>query len=64
MPGRVIKLLVKPGEHVKSHQTLIVLEAMKIEHLVTAPRDGIVKFVHRSEGDQVERGAELVELED
>jgi 3-methylcrotonyl-CoA carboxylase alpha subunit len=64
MPGRIVKLLVRPGVQVKAHQTLLVLEAMKIEHLVTAPRDGIVEAVRFQEGDQVERGAPLVELED
>jgi 3-methylcrotonyl-CoA carboxylase alpha subunit len=64
MPGRVVKLLVGSGDHVTANQTLLVLEAMKIEHLVTAPRDAIVEAVRCKEGDQVALGAELIELED
>jgi 3-methylcrotonyl-CoA carboxylase alpha subunit len=64
MPGRIVKLLVQAGDHVKASQTLLVLEAMKIEHLVSAPRDGVVETVRFREGDQVELGAELIELED
>jgi 3-methylcrotonyl-CoA carboxylase alpha subunit len=64
MPGRIVKLLVRAGDQVKMNQTLLVLEAMKIEHLVTAPHDGVVEAVRFSEGDQVDVGAELVVLED
>jgi 3-methylcrotonyl-CoA carboxylase alpha subunit len=64
MPGRILKLAVKPGDAVKQNQTLVVLDAMKIEHLVGAPRDGVVDKVRYKEGDQVELGAVLVELED
>ena len=64
MPGRVVRLLVGPGDHVKTSQTLVILEAMKIEHLIAAPRDGIVEAVRCREGDQVDLGAELIELED
>jgi 3-methylcrotonyl-CoA carboxylase alpha subunit len=64
MPGRIVKLQVQPGEAVRAGQTLLVLEAMKIEHLVTAPRDGLVEAVRFQEGDQVDIDAELVELED
>jgi 3-methylcrotonyl-CoA carboxylase alpha subunit len=64
MPGRIARLLVAPGDRVTANQTLLVLEAMKIEHLVTAPRDGVVESVLYNEGDQVELGAELIELED
>jgi biotin carboxyl carrier protein len=64
MPGRIARLLVKAGDRVTANQTLLVLEAMKIEHLVTAPRDGVVEAVRYNEGDQVKLGAELIELED
>jgi 3-methylcrotonyl-CoA carboxylase alpha subunit len=64
MPGRVARVAAKVGDEVKANQTLLVLEAMKIEHLVTTPHDGVVEAVRYKEGDQVERGAELIELED
>jgi 3-methylcrotonyl-CoA carboxylase alpha subunit len=64
MPGRIVRLLVQPGSQVKANQTILILEAMKIEHLVSAPRDGVVETVRFQEGDQVEQGAALIELED
>ncbi|MEM9492685.1 MAG: biotin/lipoyl-containing protein, partial [Myxococcota bacterium] len=53
MPGKVIKVLVSPGEKVAAGQTLAVLEAMKMEHALTAPHDGEVSEVAVAEGDQV-----------
>jgi acetyl/propionyl-CoA carboxylase alpha subunit len=64
MPGTVIKVLVAPGHHVKARQTLLVLEAMKMETPLTAPYDAIVRNVNVAEGDRVAGGAVLVELED
>lgn len=63
MPGRVIALLVEDGVVVERGTPLIVLEAMKMEHTVLAPRDGKVKAFHFAPGDQVQDGAELVEFE-
>jgi 3-methylcrotonyl-CoA carboxylase alpha subunit len=63
MPGRLVKVAVRAGERVREHQTLLILEAMKIEHTVAAPRDGVVGAVHGREGDTVEGGALLLELE-
>jgi 3-methylcrotonyl-CoA carboxylase alpha subunit len=63
MPGRIIQVLSRPGEAVKKGQPLLVLEAMKMEHTVTAPADGVVKEIHFAAGDQVLEGAELVVLE-
>jgi 3-methylcrotonyl-CoA carboxylase alpha subunit len=48
---------------VKKGQALLILEAMKMEHTVTAPADGIVKEIHFAAGEQVLEGAELVTLE-
>ena len=58
------KRQVKKNESVKSGQTLVILEAMKMEHKVTAPSDGNVKEVLIAVGDQVESGSTLVILED
>ena len=63
MPGLVLKVLVKPGERVRAHQTLVVLEAMKMEHSIEAPHDGVVKAVHCAEGGRVSEGQLLVELD-
>jgi 3-methylcrotonyl-CoA carboxylase alpha subunit len=63
MPGLVLKVLVKPGDRVRAHQTLVVLEAMKMEHSIEAPHDGIVKAVHCAEGGRVSEGQLLVDLE-
>ena len=43
MPGLILKVLVKPGQKVRAHQALVVLEAMKMEHTIEAPHDGVVK---------------------
>ena len=64
MPGRVVKVAVKQGDRVREHQRLVVLEAMKIEHTVAAPRDGVVGAVRCREGETVEGGALLLELAD
>ena len=63
MPGLVLKVLVRPGDQVRLHQTLVVLEAMKMEHAIEAPYDGKVTVVHCAEGGRVAEGVVLVELE-
>jgi len=64
MPGKVIDLRVQPGDEVTKDQTLAVMEAMKMEHSLKAPRDGVVKTVGTSVGEQVAEGVMLVELEE
>ncbi|MEP6910421.1 MAG: biotin carboxylase N-terminal domain-containing protein [Actinomycetota bacterium] len=64
MPGTVIKVLAAPGDKVAPRQTLLVLEAMKMETPVVSPYEAVVRAVHVSEGDRVAGGALLVELED
>jgi biotin carboxyl carrier protein len=63
MAGKIIRVLVQPGEHVKAGATLLILEAMKMEQQITAPQDGVVTRLLCREGDQVIAGAELVVLE-
>jgi 3-methylcrotonyl-CoA carboxylase alpha subunit len=63
LPGKIIDLRVKPGDTVSRGQPLLVLEAMKMEHTLTAPADGKVKSVRYTVGEQVPEGAELVEFE-
>ncbi|MBL8258198.1 MAG: acetyl/propionyl/methylcrotonyl-CoA carboxylase subunit alpha [Candidatus Competibacteraceae bacterium] len=63
MPGNVIALLVEAGATVKKGAPLLILEAMKMEHTLTAPADGTVKSFHFAVGDPVSDGAELIEFE-
>jgi 3-methylcrotonyl-CoA carboxylase alpha subunit len=64
MPGTVIKVLAAPGDKVEQRQTLLVLEAMKMETPVVSPYAATVKAVHVAEGDRVAGGALLVELDE
>jgi 3-methylcrotonyl-CoA carboxylase alpha subunit len=63
MPGRIAALLVEPGTRVEANQPVLVLEAMKMEHLLTAPRSGVVKEFKFKLGSQVAEGVELVTFE-
>jgi len=62
MPGRIVKVLVQPGEAVQARQGLVVVEAMKMENEVRAPHAGIVADVRVREGSSVEANAVLVVL--
>jgi 3-methylcrotonyl-CoA carboxylase alpha subunit len=62
MPGKVIKVMIERGAKVTRGQALLILEAMKMEHTITAPADGVVKEIHYGAGEQVLEGAELVTL--
>ena len=63
MPGKVLRILVREGEQVKTGQGLLVLEAMKMENEIPAPKDGIIKKIHVKEGDTVDTGQTLVQIE-
>ena len=62
MQGLVVGVNVSPGQKVKAGETLIVLEAMKMENPIVAPVDGTVEGIHISKGDTVETGALLISL--
>jgi len=64
MPGKVWKVLVAPGDAVEAGQTLLIIEAMKMEHAIKAPRDGVVREVLAAEEDMVEPGKALVALDE
>ena len=64
MPGKVIAVMVVAGAHVEKGSPLLVLEAMKMEHTITALGSGTVKSVQFKVGDQVTEGAALVEFEE
>ena len=60
MPGKVIDLKVKVGSKIKKGDTLVILEAMKMEHTVKATEDGVIDELFISNHDQVENGALLM----
>ncbi len=62
MPGKIISLSVKAGDTVKKGDALMVMEAMKMEHGINAPADGVVEEVFFAVGDQVSDGAELIRI--
>ena len=62
MPGRIIAVLAKAGDAVARGAPLIVMEAMKMEHTITAPADAVVEKVLCANGDQVKEGMELLRL--
>ncbi|MBT9513525.1 MAG: acetyl/propionyl/methylcrotonyl-CoA carboxylase subunit alpha [Acidovorax sp.] len=62
MPGKVVSFAVKTGDAVTKGQPLAVMEAMKMEHTIAAPADGVVQELLYAPGDQVSEGAELLKL--
>ena len=62
MPGKVVSIAVNAGDRVAKGQPLAVMEAMKMEHTIAAPQDGVVDEVLYAPGDQVTEGAELLRL--
>ncbi len=62
MPGKVVSFAVQAGDTVKKGQALAVMEAMKMEHTIAAPADGVVQELLYAPGDQVTEGSELLRL--
>lgn len=63
MPGKIVKILVKEGDEVKKGETLLILEAMKMENEIKAGIDGKVKAIHVQEGVALESGVLMMEVE-
>ena len=63
MPGKIVRVSVAPGEAVRARQTIVVIEAMKMENELKAARDGTVAEVHAREGASVDAGALLVVIQ-
>lgn len=63
MPGKIVKILVKPGAEVKEGDPLLIMEAMKMENEMRADRDAKVKDVHVDPGSSVESGTTLISFE-
>jgi len=62
MPGLVVGVNIRPGDVVQKGDSLLILEAMKMENILKAPADAIIKTIHSQTGDRVEKGQVLVEF--
>lgn len=62
LPGKIVDVFVETGAEVEKDETLLVMEAMKMEYSIKAPRDGIIGALHCAAGDQVSEGDLLIEL--
>jgi len=63
MPGMVIKVMVQNGQLIKRGDSIVVLEAMKMENILKSPADGIVGKIHVAKGDKVEKNQVMVNLD-
>ncbi len=63
MPGKVVKIMTEVGAEVSKGQTLLILEAMKMENEIKAACDGVVKSVMVAEGDAIESGILMMEID-
>lgn len=64
MPGSIIQVMVKPGDEVAENDVILILEAMKMENEVCAPRTGKIKTIFVAEGQAVSADAPLFEMEE
>ncbi len=64
MPGKVVKIMAQVGEKVAKGQTLLILEAMKMENEIKSGLDGVVKAIHVKSGDALENGILMMEVEE
>jgi 3-methylcrotonyl-CoA carboxylase alpha subunit len=62
MPGVILKILVSQGETVTKGAPLVILEAMKMEHVIVATRDGTIEAINCREGELVQPGFDLIDL--
>lgn len=63
MPGLVLKISIETGQAINKGDTLLILEAMKMENAIKSPGEGVVKHIKVKEGDAVDKGQILIELE-
>ena len=64
LPGAVIQVLIENGETVEKGQALMIIEAMKMEHTISAPQSGTVKRIYFAAGEQVSEGEQLLDFEE
>ena len=63
MPGLILDINIAEGQEVKENDTLLILEAMKMENVLTSPRDGVIKTISVAKGDAVDKNQLLIEFE-
>jgi pyruvate carboxylase len=63
LPGNIVEILIEEGEEVEENQSLVIMEAMKMETNITAPAAGKVAAIHAQAGQQLESGELILELE-
>jgi len=63
LPGQITAILVKEGMQVRKGQTLIILESMKMENEINAPKSGVIKKVYVEKGDSVMKGHLLIDIQ-
>ena len=63
MPGLIIDISITIGQEVKENDTLLILEAMKMENSITSPRDGVIKTISVTKNDTVKKNQLLIEFE-
>jgi len=63
MPGLILDILVEIDQDVKENDALLILEAMKMENIITSPRDGIIKTISVKKGNAVDKNELLIEFE-
>ncbi len=63
MPGLVLEIMVKEGDHLEKDTQVLILEAMKMENVIKSPGEGVVKEISVKNGDAVEKGQLLISLD-
>ncbi len=63
MPGLILEIHVTEGQEVKEDDTLLILEAMKMENVINSPRDGVIKSIHVKQGGTVVKDSLIIEFE-
>lgn len=63
MPGLILDILVEEGQEVNEEDQLLILEAMKMENIITSPRNGVIKKIGVSKGDAVDKKQLLIEFQ-
>ncbi|MBE0422811.1 MAG: biotin/lipoyl-binding protein [Lutibacter sp.] len=63
MPGIILNVIVKVGQEVKEGETLLILEAMKMENAIGSPKDGFIKSIFIKSGETVDKGELMIEME-
>lgn len=63
MPGLILEIMVSEGQEVTEGDNLVILEAMKMENVITSPRDGVIKSIEVKQGDAIDKNALILKFE-